>query len=61
MVTPMAPNDPRERLETFVEEALAADRAIEENGQVYAAANVHSWIEELARGRNVARPRPWRE
>ena len=49
-----------ERIEAFVKEALAADRAIEETGEVYAAEDVHAWISRLARGREGARPKPWR-
>ncbi|HEX3477339.1 MAG TPA: hypothetical protein VHT91_20090 [Kofleriaceae bacterium] len=49
-----------EQISAFVEEALAADRAIEEGDEVYAAADVHAWLSRLARGERVARPRPWR-
>jgi predicted transcriptional regulator len=52
-----------EQIATFVEEALAADRAIEEGEQVYAAADVHAWLARLARlarGERTARPKPWR-
>jgi len=50
-----------ERMEAFVKEALAADRAIEETGEVYAADDVHAWLTRLASGRAGARPKPWRE
>jgi predicted transcriptional regulator len=49
-----------ERMEAFVKEALAADRAIEETGQAYAAADVHAWMKGLAQGRKAPRPKPWR-
>ena len=50
-----------ERMREFVREALAADRAIDSGGEVYAAADVHAWIERLATGKKkAARPRPWR-
>jgi predicted transcriptional regulator len=49
-----------ELLEEFTEEALAADRAIDEGGEVYAAEDVHRWLEQLARGERPARPKPWR-
>ena len=49
-----------ERLQAFVEEALEADRAIEAGGEVYAAEDVHGWIEGLAQGKRPARPKPWR-
>ncbi len=49
-----------ERMEEFVEEALAADRAIEAGGEVYAAEDVHAWLARLARGEQARRPKPWR-
>ena len=49
-----------EQIATFVEEALAADRAIEGGDEVYAAADVHAWLARLARGERAARPGPWR-
>jgi predicted transcriptional regulator len=49
-----------ERLEAFVKEALAADRAIEETGEVYAARDVHAWLLRLASGRKASRPKRWR-
>ena len=50
-----------ERVRAFVKEALAADRAIDRGGEVYAAAEVHAWLDRLARGKRTARPRPWRK
>ena len=50
-----------ERMQAFVEEALEADRAINTGGEVYAADDVHPWLERLASGKRVARPKPWRE
>jgi predicted transcriptional regulator len=49
-----------ESMEAFVKEALAADRAIEETGEVYAAPDVHAWLRRLAGGKKGGRPRPWR-
>jgi predicted transcriptional regulator len=49
-----------ERVEAFVKEALAADRAIEATGEVYAAPDVHAWILRLASGKKAPRPKPWR-
>jgi predicted transcriptional regulator len=49
-----------ERLEAFAKEALAADRAIEQGGEVYAAEDVHAWLDRLASGGKTARPKPWR-
>ena len=49
-----------ERMEAFVKEALAADRAIEGTGEVYAARDVHAWLLRLASGKKAGRPRPWR-
>jgi predicted transcriptional regulator len=49
-----------ERLEAFVKEALAADRAVDRTGEVYAARDVHGWLLRLASGKKTGRPRPWR-
>jgi len=58
-----------EKIEGFVEEALASDRGIEGGDDVYAAADVHAWLARLARGERgergergarAARPKPWR-
>lgn len=49
-----------EQIAVFVEEAQAADRAIEEGDEVYAAADVHAWLARVARGERAARPKPWR-
>jgi predicted transcriptional regulator len=49
-----------ELVEAFVAEALAAKRAIEAGGEVYAAADVHAWLARLARGERSPRPKPWR-
>ena len=50
-----------ERLQSFVQEALEADRDIEAGGEVYGADDVHAWLERLASGRlGVRRPRRWR-
>ena len=49
-----------ERMRAFVAEALAADRDIERTGEVYAAADVHAWLDRLAQGKKARRPKPWR-
>jgi predicted transcriptional regulator len=49
-----------EQMQAFVEEALASDRAIDRGGSVYAAADVHAWLERIAHGGNRTRPKPWR-
>ena len=49
-----------ERMEAFVKEALAADRAIDETGEVFAAPDVHAWLLRLASGKKARRPNPWR-
>jgi len=41
-------------------EALEADREIERTGEVYAAEDVHAWLERLAQGKRAPRPKPWR-
>jgi len=50
----------QERMEAFVKEALTADREIEESGEVYAAGDVHAWLQRLAGGRKASLPKPWR-
>ena len=49
-----------ERMEEFVKEAMAADRAIETGGEVYAAADVHAWLARIGSGAKAPRPKPWR-
>ena len=49
-----------ENVGSFVREARETDRAIDEGEEVYAADDVHAWMERLARGENPARPKPWR-
>jgi hypothetical protein len=49
-----------ERMEAFVSEALASDRSIDAGEEVYAADEVHAWLERLARGKKAARLKPWR-
>ena len=52
--------DRQERMESFVREALAADLAIEQTGEIYRAADVHAWLGRLASDGKAARPKPWR-
>ncbi len=49
-----------ERMKAFVQDALAAKADIEAGGAVYRAADVHAWMERLAKGGKPARPAPWR-
>jgi predicted transcriptional regulator len=49
-----------ERMRNFVQEALAADVAIDAGAAVYRAEDVHAWLGRLANNRKAARPRPWR-
>jgi len=49
-----------ERMAAFVQEALDADREIDEGAAVYRAQDVHTWLERLANGEKLARPKPWR-
>jgi predicted DNA-binding protein len=49
-----------EQMRGFVKEAAVADRAIERGGAVYAAADVHAWLDRLASGAGGRRPKPWR-
>lgn len=50
-----------EKLRDFVQEALAADADIERTGEVYRSEDVHAWLECLAKGEDVDRPKPWRK
>ena len=52
--------DYQEQMRAFVKEALAADAEIERTGGAYRAADVHEWMQQLARGETAARPMPWR-
>ena len=52
--------DRQERIESFISEALAADLAIEQTGEIYRAADVHVWLARLSRDGKAARPKPWR-
>jgi predicted transcriptional regulator len=49
-----------ERLEAFIKEAQESDRAIDAGEEVYAAADVHAWLDRLASGAKTQRPKPWR-
>jgi predicted transcriptional regulator len=49
-----------ERMRAFVKAATAADRAIDRGGEVYAADDVHDWLDRLASRGNEPRPTPWR-
>jgi predicted transcriptional regulator len=48
-----------ERVQEFVKEAVAADADIERTGVVFRAEDVHAWLERLAKGDRVSRPKPW--
>jgi len=50
-----------ERVRDFVAEAVAADRDIERTGEVYAADDVHAWLERIAQGKKAPKPKPWRK
>ncbi|MEQ1881031.1 MAG: CopG family transcriptional regulator [Burkholderiales bacterium] len=47
-----------ERYRAFVKEAIAADLAIDKGAPVYAANDVHAWMERLATDANAPRPAP---
>ena len=49
-----------ERHRSFVNEAMAADRAIDRGAPVYAAEDVHAWMKQLAAGKKSLRPKAWR-
>lgn len=48
-----------ERYRKFVKDALAADKSIDAGADIYAADDVHGWLQRLARDRNAERPKPW--
>jgi predicted transcriptional regulator len=52
--------DYEEQLRSLVKDAIDADAEIERTGEVYQAADVHAWMDRLARGEAPARPKPWR-
>src|SRR5258708_33742649 len=47
-----------ERFEQFVADARQADQRMQESGQGYAAADVHSYLEAKTAGRKAPRPNP---
>lgn len=49
-----------ERMQAFIADAKVADAEIEATGEAYAAADVHRWLDQLAKGRKVRRPKPCR-
>ena len=52
--------DYEEQLRSLVKDAIGDDAEIERTGEVYRAADVHAWMDRLARGEAPARPKPWR-
>lgn len=46
-----------ERYRAFLKEALAADTGIEKGAPVYAADDVHAWLEQLAVNPDARRPK----
>jgi len=49
-----------QQMRNLVQDALAADADIERTGEVYRAEDVHAWMQRLAQGKPVKRPKPWR-
>jgi len=49
-----------ERRHEFLEQAATADRAAEVGGPVYAAADVHAYLDSVIRGKPARRPKPYR-
>jgi len=45
-------------MRAFIAEARVADAEMDASGESYAARDVHVWLEQLAEGWAVARPRP---
>jgi len=50
-----------ERWRDFINEAHAADQAIDEGAKVYSAKDVHKWLDRLAQNPGAKRPTPWRK
>lgn len=50
-----------ERWQEFLQDAARSDRGADTGEPVYAACDVHTWLENLARGKPARRPKPWRE
>jgi predicted transcriptional regulator len=52
-----------ERYETFLDDGMRADDAMQQSGLGYEAKDVHAYLEAKARGRAVRRPKAvrWRE
>lgn len=50
-----------ERWRDFVNDAHAADRAIDEGAAVYGMKDVHRWLDRLAQDPGAERPKPWRK
>jgi hypothetical protein len=44
-----------------VKDATESDRAAEAGDPVYAAEDVHAWLDKLAHGKTARRPKPWRK
>jgi hypothetical protein len=50
-----------QRLRELVEEAVEADQRISHGGDVYAANDVHAWLDRLASGAEGRWPEPQRQ
>jgi predicted transcriptional regulator len=52
-----------QRYQTFIEEGVRADEAMQRSGLGYAAGDVHAYLEAKIQGRKVRRPMPvrWRK
>ena len=49
-----------ERWQEFLKDAAQSDRGVEAGDPVYAAKDVHAWLDNIARGKPARRPKPWR-
>lgn len=50
-----------ERMQAFVKEALDASADIAAGGDVYAADDVHAWLDRMVKNRKAARLKPQRK
>ena len=51
--------DLAERYRQCVKDAVAADEAIDAGAGIFAAGDVHAWLQRLSRDGKAGRPKPW--
>jgi hypothetical protein len=58
ITTPSRPAALTKRRQQLLRKAARSDRETEAGDPVYAATDVHAWLESIARGRPARRPKP---